>query len=176
MTMFKRSLKKNVKDELMRSDARFDIIQILMKIAIDVDDKLYKRAIKKRYNQLYKRARIFFESMIDYYAKRDQFKKYNNLDYRRFASMELDSIQRRKKKNFRRKQDNKNSKTCYSCDKSSHFARDCRSKNLMISRQINVMLREILDSQDDIREQVDKEANTLKIKSNDDYYLIENSN
>ena len=50
MTMFKRDLKKNIKDELMRSDARFDIIQTLVKIAIDVDDKLYKRAMKKRYD------------------------------------------------------------------------------------------------------------------------------
>jgi len=48
--MFKRDLKKNVKNELMRSDARFDTIQTLMKIAIDVDDKLYKRAMKKRYD------------------------------------------------------------------------------------------------------------------------------
>ncbi len=50
MTMFKRDLKKNIKDELMRNDARFDIIQILIKIAIDVDDKLYKRAMKKQYD------------------------------------------------------------------------------------------------------------------------------
>ncbi len=91
MTMFKRDLKKNVKNELMRNDARFDIIQILVKIAIDVDDKLYKRAMKKRYDQLHERARIFFESTIDYYAKRDHFKKYSNPNYREFASMELDS-------------------------------------------------------------------------------------
>ncbi len=50
MTMFKRDLKKNVKNELMRSEARFDTIQTLVKIAIDVDDKLYKRAMKKRYD------------------------------------------------------------------------------------------------------------------------------
>ena len=36
------------------------------------------------------------------------------------------------------------------------------------------MLREILDSQDDIRKQINTKANTLKIKSNDDYYLIKN--
>ncbi len=38
------------------------------------------------------------------------------------------------------------------------------------------MLREILNSQNDIREQIDIEANTLKIESNDDYYLIKNLN
>jgi hypothetical protein len=36
------------------------------------------------------------------------------------------------------------------------------------------MLREILDSQNDIREQTDTEANTLETESNDDYCLIEN--
>jgi hypothetical protein len=59
--------------------------------------------------------------------------------------MKLNSIQYYKEKNSRRKQDNK-SKTCYLCDKSDHFAKDCRSKNLIIPRQINAMLREILNS------------------------------
>ena len=44
----------------------------------------------------------------------------------------------------------------------------------MNRRQINAMLREIFDGQDDIREQIDTEANTLKTESNDDYCLIEN--
>ena len=61
-----------------------------MKITIDVDDKLYEKVMKKRYDQSYKRARIFFEPMVDYYAKKDHFKKYNNLDYRELASMKLD--------------------------------------------------------------------------------------
>jgi hypothetical protein len=38
------------------------------------------------------------------------------------------------------------------------------------------MLREIPDSQDDIREQIDIEANTPKTRSNDDYCLVENPN
>ena len=62
-----------------------------MKIAIDVDDKLYKRAMKKRYDQSHKRVEIFFGSTIDYYAKRDHFKKYSNLDYREFVLMKLNS-------------------------------------------------------------------------------------
>ncbi len=43
----------------------------------------------------------------------------------------------------------------------------------MNRQQINAMLREILDSQDDIRKQIDIEANTPKTRSNDDYYLVE---
>jgi len=38
------------------------------------------------------------------------------------------------------------------------------------------MLREISNSQDDIRKQTNIEANTLKTRSNDDYYLVKNSN
>ncbi len=44
----------------------------------------------------------------------------------------------------------------------------------MIPRQINAMLREIPNSQNDIREQIDTEADTLETGSNDNYYLIEN--
>ena len=132
--------------------------------------------MKKRYDQFQKRARIFFESTIEYYAKEDHFKKYSNLDYREFASMKLNFTQRRKKKNSREKQNNKSQKTYYSCDKSSHFARDCQSRNLINRRQINAMLREILNSQNDIKEQIDTKANIFNTKLNDDYYLVENSN
>jgi len=120
----------------------FDLIEV----AIDLDDKLYERAMKKRYDQSRERAETSFESTIEYYLKESRSsQKYSNPDYRGPASMKLDSTQYCKEKNPREKQDSK-LKTCYSCDKSSHFARDCRSKNLMISRQINAMLREILDS------------------------------
>ncbi len=102
--------------------------------------------MKKRYNQPHGRARIFFESTIDYHAKKDHFKKYNNSNYRELASMELDFAQRRKEKNSRGKQDNKSQKTCYSYGKLGHFARDYRSRNLINRQQINAMLREIFDS------------------------------
>jgi hypothetical protein len=91
MTMFKRGLKENVKDELMRSGARFDTIQTLVKVAIDVDDKLYERAMKKRYDQPHGRAGISFGPVVDYHAKGDHSKKYSNPDYREPAPMKLNS-------------------------------------------------------------------------------------
>jgi len=60
--------------------------------------------------------------------------------------MKLDFSQRRKEKNSKEKQNNKSQKTCYSCDKSNHFARDYWSQNLINRQQINAMLREILNS------------------------------
>ncbi len=38
------------------------------------------------------------------------------------------------------------------------------------------MLREIFNSQNDIRKQIDTKVNILKTRLNDDYYLIKNLN
>jgi len=67
MTMFRRGLKDNLKDEIMR-DGRFisDMFD-LVEVVIDLDDKLYERAMKKRYDQPHERARTFFESTTKYY-------------------------------------------------------------------------------------------------------------
>ena len=48
--MFRRSLKENVKDELMRNGRIIDSLDILIRTAIDIDDKLYERAIEKKHN------------------------------------------------------------------------------------------------------------------------------
>ena len=47
--MYYRGLKDNVKDELLRYRAAQDTLERLIKAAIEVDDKLYERAIEKRY-------------------------------------------------------------------------------------------------------------------------------
>ena len=47
--MYYRGLKDNVKDELLRYGAAQDTLERLMKAAIEVDDKLYERAIEKRH-------------------------------------------------------------------------------------------------------------------------------
>jgi len=64
--MFRRDLKNNLKDELMRDDKIINDMFDLIMIIIDLDDKLYERAMKKRYDQFRERAEIFFESTIEY--------------------------------------------------------------------------------------------------------------
>jgi len=67
--MFRRDLKNNLKNEIMRDNKFINDMFDLIEVVINFDDKLYKRAMKKRYNQSYERAKIFFESTIKYYSK-----------------------------------------------------------------------------------------------------------
>ncbi len=160
----------------MHNSRSISNISDLIEVVINLDNKLYKRAIEKRYNQLRERAEIFFEPTIKYQQKESRSnQKYSNPDYCKSASIELDFTQQRKKKNSREKQDNKFQKTCYLCDKPGHFARDCRLRNLVDRRQINAILREIPDSQNNIRKQIDTETEISETESDNNYYLIENS-
>jgi hypothetical protein len=64
--MFRRDFKDNFKNEIMRDSKFINDMFDLIEVVIDLDDKLYKKVIKKRYNQFREKARIFFESTIKY--------------------------------------------------------------------------------------------------------------
>jgi len=67
MTMFRRGLKNNLKDEIMRDDKFISDMFDLIEVVIDLDNKLYERAMKKRYDQFHERVETFFELTIEYY-------------------------------------------------------------------------------------------------------------
>ena len=48
--MFRRDLKNNLKDEIMRDERRISDMSNLIEVVIDFDDKLYERVMKKRYD------------------------------------------------------------------------------------------------------------------------------
>jgi hypothetical protein len=50
MTMFRRDLKNNLKNEIMRDDRSISDMFDLIKVVIDLDDKLYEKVMKKRYD------------------------------------------------------------------------------------------------------------------------------
>ena len=64
--MFRRNLKNNLKNEIMCDDKFISDIFDLIEIVIDFDNKLYKRVMKKRYNQFYEKTKIFFGLTIEY--------------------------------------------------------------------------------------------------------------
>ncbi len=48
--MFRRNLKNNLKNEIIRDKKRINDMFDFIKVAINFDDKLYKKAMKKKYD------------------------------------------------------------------------------------------------------------------------------
>ncbi len=65
--MFRQNLKNNLKDKIMCDDKFISNMFDFIEVVIDFDNKLYERTMKKRYDQFYERARIFFKLTIKYY-------------------------------------------------------------------------------------------------------------
>ena len=176
-TMYRRELKEQVKNELMRDERAYETLDELIKIFIDLDDKLYERAMKKKYDEEPRgRAGTYSSRLLSSYFERSSFDRGRRVDeHADTVSMKLDfTIRHYKGKNPKVKQGNmRKNKTCYSCGKSSHFAKDCRSREMMSQRQINVMLRRELDEWN--TQDIDSNNSKIaKIITNDDYFRIRN--
>ena len=48
--MFQRDFKTNLKNEIMRDEKRISDMSNLIEVVIDLNDKLYERVMKKRYD------------------------------------------------------------------------------------------------------------------------------
>ena len=147
--MYRRKLKKQIKNEFMRDERAYETLDELIEIFIDLDDKLYERIMKKKYDEKFKRRiRIYLSRLSSSYYEELNFDKRRHVDeHVNIVSMKLNfTIRHNKEKNFKIKRNNmKKDKTCYTCDKSSHFVKNYRSRKMMLQRQINVMLKKILD-------------------------------
>ena len=111
--------------------------------------------------ELRERADTHYKKLI---RRRDEnFKKKSHDD--EITSMKINVIEHRKKE----KNNKKNEKKCYSCEKIKHFARDCRSKNVMNRQQINVLLK--ISNKVDQNEKFKDDS--LEIITNEKYYRIE---
>jgi len=51
----------------MRDDKFINDMFDFIEVVINFDDKLYKRVMKKRYDQFYEKIKIFFKLTIKYY-------------------------------------------------------------------------------------------------------------
>ena len=166
--MYRRELKNNVKNELMRDERDYEDLQKFIEITIELDDKLYERVMKKRYDQSKDRAELIYESAVRYVKSKHQ-SYIRNSGYIEFALMKLDMTQQRKRKNSKSKRRNKK-KLCYECEKTDHFVRNCRNESVMSRRQLNITLKRVSETDD--TEKTDNKIKTLKISSNDEYCIV----
>jgi len=120
--MYKRGLKDNVKDELMRDGRSVDNLQQMIQVSIDIDDKLFERAMEKR--------QVFQPRGNNRGFQNNNFR--NNRRDDRGDPMDLSATQ--KGRSFKGKGNRNNNRpkgkgglTCYNCSKEGHMARDCRS-------------------------------------------------
>jgi Arc/MetJ family transcription regulator len=144
MTMFRRELKNNVKNEMMRDERLIENLNIMIEMTIDLDDKLYERAMKRRH-QDHRLSRE--ESYVDHesheYTNKKSSRQRQEQNSYEHTSMKLDIVKRKRSRvSDKRQERRKENKSCFICDKEDHFAKNCRSKNNMIRRQqINATLR-----------------------------------
>ena len=86
MYIFKKSLKENIKNQFMWNGRQHDELNIFYKIAIELDDKLYEKRIKKNPKKAY------------YWPESGRFfkikKPYNNYFNQNYNPMELDATKK----------------------------------------------------------------------------------
>ena len=102
--MYRRGLKEEVKDEVMRDGRRINTIEDLFEVSIDWDDKLYERRMEKQPRS------------------RKQWRPRNKNQAAAYDPMELDATKQVKPKWKKPK----NGIKCYQCGKIGHIKRNCR--------------------------------------------------
>ena len=118
--IYQQKFKKNVKNKFMRTEKSTKNFKKLIEVLIRLDDILYNKTIKKKYNNSYKKSETYtkkgFNEKSSYFKNKKQYLS-------KITFIKLNTITRRKKINFKKKRNN--NKTCYLCNKTSYFARNC---------------------------------------------------
>ena len=143
MTMYRRSLKENVKDELIRAGMKIESLDDLIRATIEIDDNLYERAIEKRYD-VAPRGKSGYVLYRSNNKGRNNFGNRNNQYQDPYGPIPIELDVTEGRRSNRRKQfKGKSSMTCYRCGKKGYIVRDCHSKNKVPRRQFNIMQRRL---------------------------------
>ena len=79
--MYRRKLKKQVKNELMRDERVYETLDEFIEIFIDFDDKLYERVMKKKYDEKLKgRIETYLNRLSSSYSKKSSFDEKRHVD------------------------------------------------------------------------------------------------
>ena len=159
MRMYKQGLKPQVRAELMRSGTTINTLATLVNESIRLDNELYELALEER---TYRGRPARDEGRRDHGRNRRHVKpnqgRYRTSYQPRIAGayqtygnepMHLDNINhggnrqhqgrgQGQKKDAQKKQNDPETRSCYTCGKPGHLSKNCRSKNKVI-RQVNMI-------------------------------------
>ena len=112
-----------MKDEITFDGRAVDTLDELIAQAINIDDKLFKRAMEKHHDRGYSHPTWH---VSNHYKPPNKALPHDPYGY---APMELDAVHY--KGRFTKGRNNKKRKAlkCYACGKLGHMVKDCRSKN-----------------------------------------------
>ena len=138
IVIYRRGLKENIKDKLIRFRGVINTLDNLIENAIEINNKLFKYTIEKYYNGGISREgySIFFIKSKSY---RLSYKEYNLYKY---ILIELNFTQKKSKKGYnkgRKQYRGKKVITYYSYSKLGYIAKDYRSKNIVYRPQLNIL-------------------------------------
>ena len=120
--MFKKNLKNNVKNELIKTKIKIKNLKIFIIECIRLNDILYNKIIKKQFENSRKKSNIYAKN---FFCKKHSHLKNKIKFYVNIMLIKLNIITQRKKNEFKKKRNNINKLTCFKYNKLNYYIKNC---------------------------------------------------